>query len=60
VEKLAEMFWAEDAVIRFGVTENLYGQRELQRLGRATAGLPMTEKRLARNDFAGVTLEFEP
>jgi len=30
VEKLMEMFWAGPQVMRFGVTENLYGHEELE------------------------------
>ncbi len=39
VEKLVEMFWGGDAVMRFGVTENLYGPEELAafRKGRPAA-----------------------
>lgn len=65
VEKLVEMFWGGDAVMRFGVTENLYGPEELAafRKGRPAAGLQRTVKRLDivsfGNDFASVTLEFE-
>jgi hypothetical protein len=41
VEKLVEMFWAVDAVMRFGVTDNLYGPDELEafRKGRPAVSL---------------------
>ncbi len=65
VEKLVEMFWAEPHVMRFGVTENLYGPDELAtfRMTRPQKGLTRTVTRLdivsfGRN-FASITLEFE-
>ena len=41
VEKLVAMFWAGPQVMRFGVTENLYGPEELEafRKGRPGANL---------------------
>ena len=65
VEKLVEMFWDGAQVIRFGVTENLYGPDELEafRKPRPAANLARTVSR--RNigsfgrDFATITLEFE-
>lgn len=65
VEKLVEMFWAGPQVMRFGVTENLYGPHELEafRKARPAANLARTVKRLDivtfGRDFAGITLEFE-
>jgi hypothetical protein len=65
VEKLVEMFWAGPQVMRFGVTENLYGPEELEafRKARPAANLARTIKRLDivsfGHDFASITLEFE-
>jgi Protein of unknown function (DUF3225) len=65
VEKLVEMFWTGDEVMRFGVTENLYGPDELAafRKSRPAAGLKRTVRRLDivsfGHDFASITLEFE-
>jgi hypothetical protein len=65
VEKLVEMFWAGSEVMRFGVTENLYGPEELAafRQGRPSANLARTVKRLDivtfGRDFGSITLEFE-
>jgi hypothetical protein len=65
VEKLVEMFWAGPQVMRFGVTENLYGPEELEtfRKARPAANLARTVKRLDivsfGRDFASITLEFE-
>jgi Protein of unknown function (DUF3225) len=65
VETLVAMFWASPEVMRFGVTENLYGHEELEtfRKSRPTANLARTEKRLEivsfGRDFASITLEFE-
>jgi len=65
VEKLVEMFWAGPQVMRFGVTENLYGPHELEafRKARPAANRARTVKRLDivsfGRDFAGITLEFE-
>ena len=65
VETLVTMFWASPEVMRFGVTENLYGQEELEafRKSRPAANL---ERRVSRlnivsfgRDFASITLEFE-
>jgi len=53
VQTLTAMFWASPHVMRFGVTENLYGIEELARkivrLDIVTFG----------TDFGSVTLEFE-
>jgi hypothetical protein len=65
VEKLVEMFWAGPQVMRFGVTENLYGPEELEafRKARPAANLARTVERLDiasfGRDFASITLEFE-
>jgi Protein of unknown function (DUF3225) len=65
VEKLVQMFWAGPQVMRFGVTENLYGPDELEafRKSRPSANLARTVKRLEivsfGHDFASITLEFE-
>ena len=65
VETLTAMFWAAPEVMRFGVTENLYGIEELEafRKGRRAAGLARTVKRLDivafGTDYGSITLEFE-
>ncbi len=65
VDKLVAMFWAEPQVMRFGVTENLYGPEELEafRKARPSANLARTVKRLDivsfGRDYASITLEFE-
>lgn len=65
VETLVSMFWTGGQVMRFGVTENLYGPHELEafRKGRPAVNLARTVKRLDiasfGRDFAGITLEFE-
>jgi len=65
VDTLVSMFWAGPQVMRFGVTENLYGPDDLEafRKSRPSAGLARTIKRLDivtfDRDFASVTLEFE-
>jgi len=65
VETLVAMFWASPLVMRFGVTENLYGDEELEafRKSRPAANLARAVKRLEivsfGRDFASVTLEFE-
>ncbi len=65
VEKLVEMFWNGREVMRFGVTENLYGPEELEafRKARPAVNLARTVKRLDivsfGRDFASITLEFE-
>jgi len=62
---LVEMFWAGPHVMRFGVTENLYGPDELEafRKNRPGANLARTVTRLDivafGRDFASITLEFE-
>jgi hypothetical protein len=65
VETLVAMFWASPQVMRFGVTENLYGHEELEafRKSRPAANLARTVKRLEivsfGRDFGSITLEFE-
>jgi hypothetical protein len=65
VETLTAMFWASPQVMRFGVTENLYGIEELEafRRSRPSAGLARTVKRLDivafDTDYGSITLEFE-
>ena len=65
VETLVGMFWASPEVMRFGVTENLYGHQELDafRKSRPAANLSRTVTRLDLvsfgRDFASITLEFE-
>ena len=65
VDTLVAMFWAGPQVMRFGVTENLYGPDELEafRKARPGAGLARTVTRLDLvsfgRDFGSITLEFE-
>jgi hypothetical protein len=65
VDTLTAMFWASPHVTRFGVTENLYGQEELEafRKNRLSTNLDRRVKRLEitafRRDLASITLEFE-
>jgi hypothetical protein len=65
VETLVGMFWASPEVMRFGVTENLYGHEQLEafRKSRPAANLARTITRLNvigfGRDFASITLEFE-
>jgi hypothetical protein len=65
VETLVAMFWASPQVMRFGVSENLYGHDELEafRKARPSANLARTVKRLEivsfGRDYASITLEFE-
>jgi hypothetical protein len=65
VETLTAMFWASPHVMRFGVTENLYGIEELEafRKGRSPANLARKVLRLDivtfGTDYGSVTLEFE-
>ncbi len=65
VATLVAMFWASPHVMRFGVTENLYGEDELEafRQSRPATNLVRTVKRLDivsfGRDFASITLEFE-
>ena len=65
VEKLVEMFWDGEQVMRFGANENLYGPEELEvfRKSRPPINLARNVKRLDivsfGRDFASITLEFE-
>lgn len=65
VEILVAMFWASREVMRFGVTENLYGPEELEafRNSRPATNLARKVTRLEivsfGRDFASITLEFE-
>jgi hypothetical protein len=65
VDTLTKMFWAATQVMRFGVTENLYGIEELEafRKGRSPVGLARVVKRLDivafGEDVGSITLEFE-
>jgi hypothetical protein len=65
VDSLMKMFWAAPEVMRFGVSENLYGITELEtfRKGRSSVGLARTVKRLDIVAFGqnvgSITLEFE-
>jgi len=65
VETLVSMFWAGPHVMRFGVTENLYGPEELEAFRKARPGvnLARTVTRLDivsfGRDYASITLEFE-
>ncbi|HEY1985753.1 MAG TPA: oxalurate catabolism protein HpxZ [Terracidiphilus sp.] len=64
VEILVAMFWTDPHVMRFGVTENLYGYKEIDsfRKSRPAANLAREVKRLDivsfDKDFASITLEF--
>ena len=64
-ETLTRMFWASPHVMRFGITENLYGIEEIEafRKGRSPANLARRVRRLDivtfGRDFGSVTLEFE-
>src|ERR1700760_4612796 len=65
VETLVAMFWDGPQVMRFGVTENLYGPEELEAFRKARPGvnLARTVKRLEivafGRDAGSITLEFE-
>ena len=65
VETLTAMFWDSPQVMRFGVTENLYGAEELEafRRSRPSVGLARRVVRLDivcfGDNFGSVTLEFE-
>ena len=65
VDTLTQMFWAAPQVMRFGVSENLYGIEELEafRKGRSAVGLARVVKRLDivafGEDVGSITLEFE-
>ena len=65
VETLVAMFWTGPQVMRFGVTENLYGPEELEafRKARPAANLARTVTRQEivsfGRDFASISIEFE-
>jgi len=65
VDTLVAMFWFAPEVMRFGATENLYGQEELEafRKSRPAVNLARTVRRLEivsfGRDFGSITLEFE-
>ncbi len=65
VDTLNAMFWSAPNVMRFGVSENLYGSAELEsfRASRPSAGIARTVKRLDivtfGKDHGSITLEFE-
>ena len=65
VDTLTALFWAAPHVMRFGVTENLYGIEELEafRKGRSPVNLARRVMRLDiisfGKDFGSITLEFE-
>ena len=65
VATLVEMFWTGELVMRFGVTENLYGPDELEafRKSRPAVNLARNVTRIDvasfGRDFASITLEFE-
>ena len=64
-EELTRMFWDSPHVMRFGITENLYGIGEIAafRKGRSPVNLARTVRRLDivtfGRDYGSVTLEFE-
>lgn len=65
VDTLMAMFWSGPEVMRFGVTENLYGPEELAAFRKARPGANL-ERAVTRldvvsfgNDFGSITLEFE-
>jgi hypothetical protein len=65
VPTLVEMFWPSPLVMRFGVTENLYGTDQLEafRASRPAANLARTVTRLDivafGSDTGSITLEFQ-
>jgi len=65
VETLVAMFWTGPQVMRFGVTENLYGPEELEafRKARPASNLArtVTRQQIASfgRDYASITIEFE-
>jgi hypothetical protein len=65
IDMLTKMFWAAPQVMRFGVSENLYGMEQLEafRKGRSAVGLARVVKRLDivafGKDIGSITLEFE-
>jgi hypothetical protein len=65
IDTLVAMFWSGAQVVRFGVTENLYGPRNLEtyRKARPSVNLARTIKRIDivtfGRDYGSITLEFE-
>lgn len=65
VDTLVAMFWQGQQVMRFGVTENLYGPDELEafRKARPAANLARTVTRQEivtfGRDYGSITIEFE-
>jgi hypothetical protein len=65
IDTLVAMFWNGAQVVRFGVTENLYGPRNLEtyRKARPSVNLARTIKRIDivtfGRDYGSITLEFE-
>jgi hypothetical protein len=65
IDTLVSMFWTSAEVMRFGVTENLYGHEDLQAFRKTRPGgnLARTVKRLDivtfGHNFGSITLEFE-
>ncbi len=65
VSTLVSMFWASPHVMRFGASENLYGQNEIEAFRKARPGahLARTITRLEivsfGRDFASITVEFD-
>jgi hypothetical protein len=64
VGKLVEMFWADPHVMRFGVTENLYGHKEIDEYRKSRPAVNLAREVLRLDivsfgkDFASITLEF--
>ena len=64
VATLDELFWSSDHVVRYGATENLYGQKEILafRKARPSAGLDRTLRNTVittfGRDFATASTEF--
>jgi hypothetical protein len=65
VETLTAMFWSSPEVMRFGVTENLYGIEELELFRKSRPATNLARKVVRLNvvtfgeDFGSITLEFE-
>lgn len=65
VATLTSMFWNSSEVMRFGVTENLYGTDEIEAFRKARPGVGLARKVLRLDivsfgeNFGSITLEFE-
>lgn len=65
IAALDAMFWRSEQVVRFGVGENLYGEKEIAEFRRRRAGgsPPRTVRRIAvttfGRDFAVANVEFQ-